>query len=78
MDAEQAICTNFVLNKYSKRKNLTQSKKKSPEAIRSEIELQIMDRGDVSIEKVAKQFLVHWKFNIPEKFWILGCWVSGF
>ena len=38
--------------------SLTQSKKKSPAAMRKEIELQIMDRGDVSIEKVAEQFLV--------------------
>ena len=39
-------------------KSLTQSKKKSPAAMRKEIELQIMDRGDASIEKVADQFLV--------------------
>ena len=39
-------------------KSLTHSKKKSPAAMRKEIELQIMNRGDVSIEKVAEQFLV--------------------
>ena len=58
MDVELAICTNAVRNKYNKRTSLTQSKKKSPAAMRKEIELQIMDRGDVSIEKVADQFLV--------------------
>ena len=58
MDVEQAICTKAVRNKSNKRKSLTQSKKKSPAAMGKEIELQIMDRGDVSIEKVAQQFLV--------------------
>ena len=58
MDVEQAICTKAVRNKSNKRTSLTQSKKKSPAAMRKEIELQIMDRGDVSIEKIAKQFLV--------------------
>ena len=58
MDVEQTICTKAVRNKSNKRKSLTQSKKKSPAAMRKETELQIMDRGDVSIEKVAKQFLV--------------------
>ena len=57
MDVEQAICTMAIRNKPNKRKSLTQSKKKSPAAIRKEIELQIMDRGDVSIEKVTEQFL---------------------
>ena len=58
LDAEQAICTKAVRNKSNKCKSLTQSKKKSPVAMRKEIELQIMDRGNVSIEKVAEQFLV--------------------
>ena len=58
MDVEQAICTKAVRNKSNKRKSLTQSKKKSPAAMRKEFELQIMDRGNVSIEKVAEQFLV--------------------
>ena len=68
MDAEQAICTNSVRNKSNKCKNLTQSKKKSFEAMRKEIELQIMDRGDASIEKVAKQFLVEGK-EIEKRRW---------
>ena len=38
MDAEQVICTKAVRNKSNKRKNLTQSKKKSPVAKRKEIE----------------------------------------
>ena len=53
MDVEQAICTKAVRNIFNKRKSLTQSKKKSPAAMHKEIELQIIDRGDVSIEKVA-------------------------
>ena len=57
-DVEQAICTKAVRHKSNKRKNITQSKKKSPAAIRKEIELQIKDRGDFSIEKVAEQFLI--------------------
>ena len=56
MDVEQAICTKAVRNKSNKSTSLTQSKKKSPAAMRNQIELQIMDRGDVSIEKVAEQF----------------------
>ena len=58
IDVEQAICTKAVRHKSNKRKSLTQFKKKSPTAILKEIELQIMDRGDVSIEKVIEQFLV--------------------
>ena len=58
MDVEQAICTKAVKHKSNKRKSLTQSKQKSPVAMHKEIELQIMDRGDVSIEKVAEQILV--------------------
>ena len=58
MNVEQAICTRAVRLKSSKRKSLTQSKKKSLAAMRKENEQQIMDRGDVSIEKVAEQFLV--------------------
>ena len=58
MGVEQAICSKDVRNKSNKRTSLTQSKKKSPAAMCKEIELQIMDRGDVSIEKVAEQFLV--------------------
>ena len=57
MDVEQTICTKTVTNKLTST-SLTQSKKKSPAAMCNEIELQIMDRGDVSIEKVAEQFLV--------------------
>ena len=53
MDVEQAIFTKAVRNKSNKRKSLTQSKKKLPAAMRKEIELLIMDRGDVSIDKVA-------------------------
>ena len=58
MDVELAICTKAVIHKFNKRKSSTQSKNKSPAAMSKEIELQIMDRGDVSIEKVAEQFLV--------------------
>ena len=58
MDVQQAICTKAVRNKSNKHKSSTQSKKKSPAAKRKEIELQIMDRGNVLIEKVAEQFLV--------------------
>ena len=58
VDVELAICTKAVRNKFSKRKSSTQSKKKSFAAMCKEIELQIMDRGDVSIEKVVEQFLV--------------------
>ena len=57
MDVQQAFCTKAARNKSSIRKSLTQSKKKSPAAMHKEIELQIMDRGDVSIEKVVEQFL---------------------
>ena len=60
---EQAFCTKDARDKSNKRKILTQSKKKSPAAMRKQIELQIMDQEDVSIEKVAKQFLV-WVRNL--------------
>ena len=39
MDVEQAICTKAVRNKSNKLKCLAQSKKKSPAAMRKEIEL---------------------------------------
>ena len=58
VDVELAICTKAVRHKSNKRKSSTQSKKKSPAAMCKEIELQIKDRGDVSIEKDAVQFLV--------------------
>ena len=57
-DVGQAICTKAVRNKSNKLQSLTQSKKKSPAAMCKEIELQIMDRGNVSIEKVSEQFYV--------------------
>ena len=38
MDAEKAICTKAVRHKSNKRTCLTQSKKKSPAAMRKEIE----------------------------------------
>ena len=38
MNIEQAIYTKAVRNKSNKRKNLTQSKKKSPAAMHKEIE----------------------------------------
>ena len=56
MDVELTICTKAVRNKSSKHKSLTQLKMKSPAAMRKEIELQIMDRADVSIEKVDENF----------------------
>ena len=56
MDVGQIILTKAFRHKSNKRKILTQLKKKPPAAMRKEIELQIMDRGDVSIEKVAEQF----------------------
>ena len=56
MDADKAICTKAVRHKSSKRKSLIQSKKKSPPVMRKEVELQIINRGDVSIEKVAELF----------------------
>ena len=58
MGVEQKICTKADRNKSNKLKSLIKTKKKSPVAMRKEIEPQIMDRGDVSIEKVAEQFLV--------------------
>ena len=58
LDVEQAICTKAVRNKSNTLKSLIQSKKKSPAAMRKEIDLQIMDRGDVSIKKVAQKFLI--------------------
>ena len=58
MDFEQAICTKAVKHKSNKLKSLTQSKKKSHAAMCKEIELKIMDKGDVSIEKVTEQILV--------------------
>ena len=54
MGVEQTICTKVVRNKSNKRTSLTQSKKKSPAVMRKKIEMQIMDRGDVSIEKDRK------------------------
>ena len=38
MDVQQAICTKAVRNKSNKRTSLTHSKKKSPVAMRKEIE----------------------------------------
>ena len=54
MDAEQVISTKAVRHQSSKHKSLIQSKKKSHTAILKKIKLQIMDRADVSIEKVAE------------------------
>ena len=55
---EQVICTKTWRHKYNKFKSLAQSKKKLIATMSKKIELQIMDRGDASIEKDAKQFLV--------------------
>ena len=38
MDVQLAVCTKAVRHKYNKRKSLAQSKKKSPAAMRKEIE----------------------------------------
>ena len=60
MDVEQTICTKAVRNKSNKQK-FNSIKMKSPADMLKEIGLQLMNRGDVSIEKVAKQFLVEGK-----------------